>query len=527
MGRFNPDAGNDDDQDGMGMFPSAANPLTVEQAEQARANPELLKALAPVSMPQAQPAMPTTPGISAVPSDNTPEPSAIAAGATGGAGTPQPQTATDYGLAGLASLKQNLDLSTKADQNLPTSNAQLDRLQTQRDKLATPAPLYDPTTGKMLSQTQEYDPATGQMVTINPKASTGSKIWRGVRGGLVGALTGGIPGAVVGALEPQDIAGGKAYSAPSGAYTKAEERRGEELAATDKSASDALANWKEQVDAAGKQASEFRANAGLGKDLTTGSTGMQNAATEAANAATRAKEEADTQTRLNNETPQAKAALTKAEFDQRISEVANMPNLSPLQRTLYILNGKVPDPDQPNEAEFNAAAAARALTVFKMQHGGQGPQTLDDFNSIQAAARGTLDKGTPKNADDQVSSIVADATGKKQEFADKYQRLPSGSYLEKGTANILTGQQFQTKLNQFANDANEKLAKLGAQIDLNTGQVVQRQPAGATAPTATPTKAPKGAPPISAAGLPDGTQARGRKGEVWITSGGQWTQPRT
>lgn len=41
---------------------------------------------------------------------------------------------------------------------------------------------------------------------------------RGVRSALVGAATGGIPGAVVGAIQPQDVRGGVAYSAPNRQY---------------------------------------------------------------------------------------------------------------------------------------------------------------------------------------------------------------------------------------------------------------------------------------------------------------------
>lgn len=466
----------DQDDNGLGMFPSAANPLTAMgiDPDMARANPDLLAALNPnAAVHGDEPAKPIAGPVS-MPTEE-PEPassSAKAAGALGGAqAPPPPQSATDYGMAGLSSLNQNAKMATDATADIPTTSPEIDRLAAQRAKFAAPAPLYDPQTGKMLDKTTEIDPKTGQPITINPKPSAGTRIWRGVRGGLQGLLAGGIRGGLLGAVNPV-LEGGEAYGAPNKAYQSAEQQREETLGSTDASLKTAFDNWKQQVNAGKERASEFRANATLGKDLTTGSTGMQNAATDAAR-------EKDTAAKNAADSPEAKDAaalkLNQQQVDQRTARAAQM-KLSPLNRTLYILNGKVPDPREPNEAEVNAAQAARALVVFKAQHNGQGPQTLEDFNSIQAAARGALDKGKGKgdaNNDDEVGSIVADATEKKQQFADQWKRQPDGSYTTPDFSKRITAAEFQDKIEGFRTAANAKLAKKGAKID-DLGNLVHK-----------------------------------------------------
>lgn len=494
------------DQDDLSQFPSAANPLTAMgiDPDEARANPSMLAQLHEAARmgggvtPPAAASAPAPPPGRPVPGteDEPPAQPPVSAQPTTHTQTPaSPQTADDYEMAGLSSLNRNASMATDAAA-IPTDNPEVDRLTALREKLATPAPLYDRATGKTLKTTQEYDPTTGKDVSLNPRTGIGTKIWRGVRGGLVGFAEGGFPGALVGAIDPQDVRGGGAgYSAPSSAYTRGEQQRESELAATDSSLTDVSKNWKDAVDAAKAKAVEFRANAGLGKDETESATGVINAATN------KKKEDNAANADAN------KLTLNQGEFDQRTQQVAGMPNLSPLQRTLYILNGKVPDPQQPNEAEINAAQAARALVVFRAQHGGKGPQTLEDFNQIQAAARGTMDKKTDADADAEVGSIVADATQAKQEYADKYSRNPDGSYSLKDAPydpkTTVTAQQFQDGLEKFRTDANVKLAKKGHQIGPD-GKL------GSTAPTPT---AQNAAPPPPVGKYPKGTVLYGRNGE--------------
>lgn len=471
-------------QDELGMFPSAASPLAGLglDPEQVRANPDLLSSINPgTSAPEAAKPVPTPPGGVSMPTGEdeappAPSASAKAAGAVGGAGQAPSQTATDYGMAGLQSLNQNAKMATDATADIPTTSPEIERLTAQRAKFAAPAPLYDPTTGKMLDKTTEIDPTTGQPVTINPKPSTGTRIWRGVRGGLQGVLTDGIRGGLLGAISPE-LEGSEKYGAPNRAYQSAEQQREATLGATDAGLKTAFDNWKEQVNGAKVKATEFRANAGLGKDETSGAVAMQNSATLAASEKEREKKDTE-------DSPEARDAatvkLTKAQLDQRKSIVDTDPTfrkMSPLNKMLYVLNGKVPDPREPNEAEVNAAQAARALVVFKAQHGGQGPQTLEDFNAIQSAARGTLDRGKgDANGDEEISTIVADATAKKQEFADKWMRQPDGSYSTPDYSKQITAAEFKDELEKFRTGANAKLAKKGAKID-DQGNVVHKDSA--------------------------------------------------
>ena len=384
------------DQDELTGFPSAANPLTAMgiDPDEARANPGLLEQLRSQSM--GKPNVDQAVSTATAPPRAPKQASAQTAGTIGGAGDTKPD-AESYGLEGLGQLSASMKKASQAAEEVPTNTPEdITSLSQRREKLAMPAPRFDPKTGKQLKETQEYDPDTGQMVSINPKASTGQKIWRGVRGGLVGALTGGIPGAVIGAVEPQDIPGGKAYNAPSKAYELAEQRREQALGATDTSLENARKNWQEAVKAQQAKAGEFDKVAALGKDLTAGATGLINA-------------ENKPETEENK--TKAKLELSQKEFEQRQQQLQTDPELSklsPLNKMLYMANGKVPDPREPNEAEINAAQIARAMTVFKMQHGGKMPQTLEEFNSVIAAAKGDLAKGQKSTATPQQLRQVED-----------------------------------------------------------------------------------------------------------------------
>lgn len=385
------------DQDELSQFPSAVSPLTTLglDPDMVRANPSLLQPQNPygssVNDPQILPKVPpgglSMPG--SYPDDAPDSASATPPPAAAAPTVSAPSTATDYGMAGLASLNQNADMATQAAQDIPTSSPEVQQLQARRNQFASPAALYDQQTGKMLDSTTEIDPKTGQPVTINPKPSIGSRIWRGVRGGLVGLATGGIPGAIVGSLEPQDIAGGTAYGAPSTAYQRAEKLRDQTLGSTDQQLSSAQANWKAAVDAAKAKTGEFRANAALGKDLTTGSTGMQNAATDASKVPI-LQQEADAKTQdAQNSSPEAKLQLSQKLIDQRTIQADRM-NFKGTQRAMWIMNGKLPEPQQMNEAQYNSAQVSRVLNGYRQAHGGKDPQTLEDWNGVYAAAKGSL-----------------------------------------------------------------------------------------------------------------------------------------
>jgi hypothetical protein len=378
-------AGLTDDDDTLRQFHSAANPLDQMgiDPDEARANPSLLDKL----RTQGQ-SKPDTDRAVATATAPPPPPATAPQPKKDATLPPAPQTsaqqpATDeegYGRQGLETLTQYGKKAGEAAESVPTQTPEeINRLTGQREKLAMPAPRYDPATGKPLKTTQEYDPDTGKMVDVNPQASLGSKIWRGVRGGLVGLATGGIPGAIVGGLEPQDIKGGQAYNAPSKQYERAEQRREQALGATDTSIENARKNWEEVVKARQAQASEYGKVAALGKDAVVGAKDLINA-------------EATKPT-----SPEAKLELTQKEFAQRQQQLQTDPNLarlSPLQKSLYMANGKVPDPKETTEGDIQAANMARAMVVWKNSHKGQMPQTVEEFNQMVASARGELNKGT-------------------------------------------------------------------------------------------------------------------------------------
>ncbi len=360
-------AGLTDDE--LSQFPSAANPLTAMglDPDEVAANPELLAGLdlrnsgsnARVPYRDSSPA-------------SSPSPSAVAPAAPA---SDEPTDPESYGLAGLKRGYKNLESAAKSADEMSTEPpADLARLTAQREKLATPAPRFDPSSGKPLATTQEYDPQTRQMVSVNPQASRGQKVWRGVRSGLAGLLTGGIPGAALGALEPQDIRGGTAYNAPSKAYTQAEQRREEQLGATDTGIKNALQTWKDVNEARKAKAGEYRAAAGQDKDIVTGATGLINAENKPESEENKTK---------------AKLELSDKEFQQRRVQADRL-GLRSTQRALYIANGKLPDPRQPAAEELALAKASRAFVA----QNGRDPQTLEEFNQVASAAKGALDKSS-------------------------------------------------------------------------------------------------------------------------------------
>ena len=497
------------DQDELSQFPSAASPLSAMglDPDEVRANPGLLEQLRSQSM--GKPNIDQAVGIATAPPRApvvTPkQASAQTAGAIGGAGATPPPDAESYGLEGLGQLSASMKKAAKAAEDVPTNTPEdITRLNERREKLAMPAPRFDPTTGKQLSQTQEYDPATGQMVSINPKASTGQKIWRGVRGGLVGALTGGIPGALVGASEPQDIPGGKAYNAPSKAYELAEQRREQALGATDTSLENARKNWKEAVDAAGKKASNYKDVAGLGKDLTTGATGLINA-------------ENKPETEANKTT--AKLALSKAEFQQRQTQLQTDPELSklsPLNKMLYMANGKVPDPREPNEADVTKEQIARGITIL-----GHPPTTLEELNQVIGAAKGTLGKGaSPKDVTDPIEKEKNAAIEKANTAFASNSDVP----------------EYQKQLQTIQNGYEQELAKKGfpvvhQNISVDpSGQVTwtpqapvaPTAPRAATSATAPAVPPPAAQPPTKPQPSPDGTRIKLQNGTIQVKRNGKW-----
>lgn len=488
------------EDDELSQFPSAANPLAAMglDPDQVRSNPDLLAAYIAKNGGGEGGYQPSQAGMPRDAVDTSKLPP--------GEGGPQdvqqsaapppaaPTSANDYAMHGLDELKKNAGLAGEAASAIRTDDPAAEALMARRSKLAAPVPLNDPTTGKMRSSVNVPTvDDQGRVVTqaVNPKPSVGSRIWRGVRGGLTGTLQKGVLGGIEGALDPS-TAGQQAYGAPSTAYQKLDANRKDAVGATDADLLNQFKLAKDRVDAQKAQAGEFGKVATLDKDLTTGATGVLNAGSEAG----KVQNEAD---KLKAETPEAKAKaatmLDEAEYNQRNAR-ADAQHMTGINRLLYVLNKKIPDPRQPSEGEITAQAAVKALAADNLAHGlpaNTPPSSLEQYNRIQSAARGGLDKGAgkvDKNADEEIGAIADDARTKAQAFATQWVRDPkTGSYHDPQFSKTLSGDQYDAKVAEIRTAANDKLAKHGAQMGAD-GQVTQAaappKPAGGNVSVTTP-----------------------------------------
>lgn len=484
------------DDDSLSQFPSAANPLASLGIDplDARANPELLSAL--------------NPGETA---STTPTASVRAAGAIGGAGeappaettpTPALATANDYAMAGLSSLKNDADLATQAASAIPTSNPDVERLAAQRKKLATPTPLYDSQTGKMLATTMTADGRT-----IAPRPTGWQRLGRGLRSAGVGLATGGLRGAILGAIDPAAEPGGTAYGAPNAAYQHAEQERQAELGATDSGLKTAFDNWKQAVDAQKAKGADLRATATLGKDLTTGATDIEKIPIEQEKADNDKAKLPIEKEKADNATPENKARASELEQTAKINARRNDPIAQSLPRgyirNRYILTGEMQAAHDPTGEERNVASLTAA---WRRENPGKS-MTTTDLASIYREASGAKESASG-GGDDQVGAIVADATAKKQEYADGFTRLKNGDYLNNSTSRTVSGKEFNDKIDAFRTDANKRLAKYGASIDAQ-GNVVH---GGSSAAQNNAKIAPT--PPAGATG-----QAKGSDGKMhWVNA---------
>ena len=472
-------------------YPSAANPLTAMgiDPDEAAANPSLLEKLRAQGQGKLDPAQAVA-TATAIPTP--PKASAVAAGKVGGAGdtsspptspapaSGQPMDEEGYGKEGLDYLSRNLKSATQAANDVPTTPpADVARLREQQEKLAVPAPRFDPATGKPLKTTQEYDPDTGKMVDINPNASTWRKIWRGVRGGLTGLAEGGIPGAIVGTLSPEKV-GGEGYKDPSTAYKQAEQRREQQLGATGDQLKTSFQAWKDAVDASKAKAGEYRANATLGKDEVTGATGMINAENTKPNS------------------PEAKLQLSQKEFEQRSQQLQTDPTLSklsPLNKSLYLANGKLPDPREPNEADITAAQIARGIKIL-----GHPPQTLEELNQVVSAAKGGFAKSNPQKTDAEYRQIEDKKNLEIQRAMSAYAKDPGAQdgTMELQRAVQLAQNQYEADMAIGGRAGQHMVVSVdkSGQITWTPQAAPVAPPAPATGPAAQPNK--PGAPPPGA-----------------------------
>ncbi len=381
-------------------------------------------------------------------------------GAAGGAApAANPATGSGPGLdqIGLEALQRGMGLGEKAQaigEDLAGSTGpDTTALEAQRVKDATPTPYRDPETGQVYADAQQYKP--GVMTRIAR--------------GLEAAHKGGLAGV----FDPPTV-GATPYGAPNQNYQTAEAARTSRLASDDQQLGNVRDQFKAMVDARAKGAGEMRQGVTAFNDVAKGVAELTRADTDA-------------NTRKDN-SPEGVAALDEAKFKELNSQADRL-GLKGQMRVHYVgNNGHLPDPKQPTSED---TARAEATKAFVKQYG-RYPATLDEINQVNSAAGGRLKDASD---DPQVSAIVADATGKKQEFVNGYEQQPDGSYLKKGASkrsalqkegDVIDAKTFHDKVDQFRLDANKQLDKHGAMID-GTGQVVKNSGAaghlgGAAAP---------------------------------------------
>ena len=303
--------------------------------------------------------------------------------------------------------------------------------------------------------TEEQDPAVikaqtaaaNYAVPINPNAkdpTTGKPLYspsfaqRLMRG--VGALR---AGGVLGVLDPEGV-GATPYGAPNSDYDYDERARAarETLAGTQlKQAQDAwTAAQKKASDVAA--AREKLAGPGL-VDATSPSVAQQ-----------------------------------KVPIDQQTADAA----------TSRATTAARPKPVALPKTEDEALAAADAETDPVKKAGYQA--MAKDMHAAHMQERPPVDRSAATDTkvaknDDDAQSIVADFTGKKQEWLDGLEKQSDGTYLD--GQKILTQKQVDDKTNQFYLDKKPSLAKLGWELD-DQGNMQRLNQRGSAPAAASPTQ---------------------------------------
>lgn len=370
-------------------------------------------------------------------------------------------TPHDMGMSALRLMQTNLEGATRDTAQTPITDPNVDRMQQQLSQdLAKRPNAYDQETGKLRP---EYAPSVGQ------------RIARGLKGAALGLAEGGIRGAVGGAVMPEMTAGPNAgYGAPNARYSRQLAANDQALASDTQQFQTAQQRFKAIQDAIKARSGERRAIAMQSKDQATGAQQLENADT--------AQVLAQNQTALEyNQSPEAKLALTEGQFQQR-TQRADQLGLRGALRVLFLANGKLPDPKQPNEAEVSLAEARRAEQIFSANHGGEGPKTLDDYQSILSAVMGGRGgEKTPADAERAVQAAVQKSLQDKNVWVNQYRKDPfsnDGSYIPvSGTGKSLTPAEFAAKVDKFRTDLNNKIESKGYRMN-ERGEIERVQPGG-------------------------------------------------
>lgn len=297
--------------------------------------------------------------------------------------------------------KASQDVQNEANQ--PDLASTTKNLESARQNAAQPINAYDPKTGKLVD---EYKPTFGQ------------RIMRGVEGF---AKKG-----VIGAVDPA-AAGTTPYGAPNQQYGRDLNSQGQRVASIDQQLKNAADNWKSQSDRLKAIAADRRSVVTSGEGAARASNEQQAVPIKQQEADTGSRNAASESQRVQQSSPQGKVATTQAEFQEAQSEADRL-GLKGTNRTLYLANGKVPDPRQPTEDEIATSQATRAFT----QQYGHPPQSLGDFASIRAAAKGQAPpmaggNGSGASGEEFLKTLAPDDQNLVKSIANGDRKPPSAS----------------------------------------------------------------------------------------------------
>jgi len=329
----------------------------------------------------------------------------------------QPEDLQQKNVANLTQGMASLDQGDKVLQSMqaqPDLDRQTAGIQAQLDKdnVAIDPNAVDPTTGKA-----KYKPSFGQ------------RLLRGVEGAARGGFI--TPAAMLGVIDPAAL-GGTAYGAPNKQYGTDVQAQQGRVAADRQQLQQATDNYKARSERAATMAQLLRDQAQARQALAIELIGQQRVPIAQEQAQTRAEQ-------AYNSSPAGKA------------------------ETVSALNAVTP------QGGTRPGYAQRGNRQRSSQ--GRGQAANPGAGAVTPPSRNPVADRVGNRGRDPVGSIVADATGRKQAFADSYERQADGRYRAKDGTNILSPQEFDQKLDGYRLQANQRLANKGYEIDTR-GQIV-------------------------------------------------------
>lgn len=361
----------------------------------------------------------------------------------------------------------------------------------QPDEATVTAPLERQRVSALNRQVELQQPY-GQDGKLLPeyKPSFGQRFMRGVQGFTRGG--------VLGVADPT-VAGVPSYGAPNKYLGMDQQQAAGRVAGADQQLKNAQENWKATSDRLKQIATERRALAATGKDVTGAAEAQQKIPIE------QQRVDAESQTAANN-SPDAKAEILDNAYQQRVRQ-ADAQKLKGQSRTLYIANGKLPDPRQATAEEI---AASQATAAWHRDNPGKQPG-LEDIRNIQAATRGSDIKGQGgKPFPPALAARISAAKNKAIKAAQETFNAVGNSGRVTNPKSPLVGQKYSKEdfakdLQAAQNDYEQAIEAAGGSV--NHMEVQDDLSWKATAPQAQ-------APQAAATPVPDKTPAPPKVGDV-------------